>query len=371
LAFPVPIYINDQSPYVLNKLQSSFEKRNLTFKQVSDPNDDPNLVFQWDSYDNVNWDRVLSGDLISNAYCTRKGLIRKAQFSYYMKKFYVKRESILSKALPDTIILDLAEDPKSALYDAYEAIDEGGLWILKPSVVDKAEIVLVVNDRKVLKKHIKEYPDIKEWVLQAYIDKPLLVEGRKFHIRSYVLLVGDLEVYLYEEMLALFAMDPYSVDDLENRYSHITNTCVQFDHEKFDEDKCVKTFKEIQSEIGEDNYTKIFADIKEILKEVFRALEQEFSGFIALPNSFELFGVDFLVDENYNTYILEFNAGPDVKNTGDRLDYIISDLIEDIIRCTLDKMICNDLEHKKEPTKMIQVYEKEGKKWGMPNMTLN
>jgi len=363
--------VNDNSPYVLNKLKSTFDKRNKTFKQISQPSEDPHLLVQWDCYDNIDWDRVLSGDLISNAYCTRKGLIRKAQFSYYMKKFMVKRETILSKALPDTIILDLVEDPRSALYDAYEAIDEGGLWILKPSVVDKAEIVLVVNDRKVLKKHIKLYPDIKEWVLQAYIDKPLLVDGRKFHIRSYVLLVGDLEVYLFEEMLALFAMDPYTVDNLENRFSHITNTCVQFDHENFDEDRCVKLFKEIQNDIGEENYLKILNDIKEILKDVFRAFEQEFSGFLPLPNSFELFGVDFLVDENYNTYILEFNAGPDVKNTGDRLDHIIADLIEDIVRCTIDRMICNDIENRKEPTKMIKVYEKEGKKWGMPNMILN
>ena len=42
-----------------------------------------------------------------------------------------------------------------------------------------------------------------------YIDRPLLVTGRKFHIRAYVLCVGSLSVYAFSEALALFAGNPY------------------------------------------------------------------------------------------------------------------------------------------------------------------
>ena len=38
---------------------------------------------------------------------------------------------------------------------------------------------------------------------------PLLVSGRKFHIRAYVLCVGSLSVYAFSEALALFAGKPY------------------------------------------------------------------------------------------------------------------------------------------------------------------
>lgn len=34
-------------------------------------------------------------------------------------------------------------------------------------------------------------PDLREWVVQRYIADPLLVGGRKFHLRAYVLCVGD------------------------------------------------------------------------------------------------------------------------------------------------------------------------------------
>jgi Tubulin-tyrosine ligase family len=112
-------------------------------------------------------------------------------------------------------------------------------------------------------------PDLREWVVQRYIGNPLLVSGRKFHIRAYVLCVGTLHmilviiakcdrsqtittckplsrvqpqsaishaagklrVYVYSEMLALFARDRYdtSLSDLSNLASHLTNTCRQPD----------------------------------------------------------------------------------------------------------------------------------------------
>ena len=46
-------------------------------------------------------------------------------------------------------------------------------------------------------------------MLRRYIDRPLLVSGRKFHIRAYVLCVGSLSVYAFSEALALFAAEPY------------------------------------------------------------------------------------------------------------------------------------------------------------------
>ena len=47
--------------------------------------------------------------------------------------------------------------------------------------------------------------DLREWVLQRYIERPLLVGGRKFHLRAYALCVGSLSAYVFSEGLALFA----------------------------------------------------------------------------------------------------------------------------------------------------------------------
>ena len=62
-----------------------------------------------------------------------------------------------------------------------------------------------------------------------YIDRPLLVGGRKFHLRAYVLCVGSLTVYVYDEILVLCAPDKYdaALSQLGNHRSHLTNTCLQ------------------------------------------------------------------------------------------------------------------------------------------------
>lgn len=41
--------------------------------------------------------------------------------------------------------------------------------------------------------------------------------------------------------------------------------------------------------------------------------------FMALPNCFELFGLDFMLTEDKKLWLLEANAEPDFKQTGGRL----------------------------------------------------
>lgn len=65
--------------------------------------------------------------------------------------------------------------------------------------------------------------------VRRYIDRPLLVGGRKFHVRAYALCVASLNVYVASDALALFAAQPYTplgvhteAPDLD---AHLTNTC--------------------------------------------------------------------------------------------------------------------------------------------------
>lgn len=64
------------------------------------------------------------------------------------------------------------------------------------------------------------------YVVQEYVERPLLIRGRKFELRQYVLVRGDGSAYTYERALIRLACVPYALDSTDRR-AHITNKWVQ------------------------------------------------------------------------------------------------------------------------------------------------
>ena len=64
------------------------------------------------------------------------------------------------------------------------------------------------------------------WVVQKYIEKPLLYYGRKFDIRVWVIVTGKMDVYFYRKGYIRTSSDEYSLDK-NNNYVHLTNNCLQ------------------------------------------------------------------------------------------------------------------------------------------------
>jgi hypothetical protein len=55
------------------------------------------------------------------------------------------------------------------------------------------------------------------WVVQKYLEKPMLLGGRKFDIRSYVLVTGDKKVYFHKESYIRTSGTKFSLANLEDR----------------------------------------------------------------------------------------------------------------------------------------------------------
>lgn len=100
--------------------------------------------------------------------------------------------------------------------------------------------------------------------------------------------------------------------------------------------------------------------------ELFRAFHGEPTVFAPMPHCFELFGVDFLVDEGCHVHLLEVNPGPDFKQTGGRLKKVIQDLIETTIAMVFrdeDHLQGGEVEGEPKPLKalaqgsFVKVYE--------------
>lgn len=238
-------------------------------------------------------------------------------------------------------------------------------WILKPAMSDRGQGIRLFNTMEELQGIFDgweaEVPDsdneeeeterdgkggggdyittshLRHFVAQPYIDPPLLLPScanRKFHIRTYVLCVGALKVYVARDMLALFAAQPYfppwassSSDDDDKKSNdyldaHLTNTCLQ--GPRADATSVQRFWALSDTDLAPARKEAIWAQVCAVTGEVFEAAARGMMvHFQPLPFAFEVFGLDFLVDAEDNAWLLEVNAFPDFKQTGDELKGVV------------------------------------------------
>ena len=158
-------------------------------------------VLQFCDFENIDWEVVLKDHNMASCYLIRKGLSRKAQLSLQMKRYFSKNKSSYKESFPYTIIIEtwnafeemkfdfspgvfaafdsshFANTPfrqrlEWALEDVnYEFHNEDRrdwIWILKPSVTNKAIDISIIKDWNNLIDALERVPDMREWVLQRY-----------------------------------------------------------------------------------------------------------------------------------------------------------------------------------------------------------
>ncbi|RKP26936.1 tubulin-tyrosine ligase family-domain-containing protein [Syncephalis pseudoplumigaleata] len=328
-------------------------------------------LLQWREYEQVDWDMVSRHPecSLANTYCIRKALIRKIQMANAFQYYCAKRPGCtLARHVPETWIfrLDHPSYLDEALNECWEvergfrnnlACDdprERERFIMKPSMTGRGAGIYLLESladmEQVLEALFEDSDDddeddddddddgeqgsawmLREWVIQRYIGRPLLLanDPRKFHIRAYVLSVGRMHVYLYREMLALFAGADYDAADIAALDRHLTNTCLQQHARDFDESRAVRAFWDLASHgLDRPALDGIFDQCARILGDCFAAVTSDAVGFQALPNAFELYGFDFLVDDARHVWLLEANAFPDFAQTGEQLRGLVRGLFE-------------------------------------------
>jgi len=211
---------------------------------ASKKEEDDRYLVQVKDFENIVWEPVMAGKCGASSYLVRKGLSRKAQLSLQLRRYCSKNPtSILVKAVPFTVILDtwnafeemkldfgrgtfasfddhsitqapLRQRLDWCLVDARTTVVEdekykNATWILKPSVTNKGMDIVVAREWDDILTALENADHIREWVMQRYIERPLLLGGHKFHLRVYVLCVGALRVFVYDRILMLIAAHKY------------------------------------------------------------------------------------------------------------------------------------------------------------------
>ena len=188
------------------------------------------------------------------------------------------------------------------LSDAAEELASGKvMWVLKPSIAAKGAEVTPLFTLSHLKETLNEWEDVKEWVLQKYVHPPLLLrDERKFHLRVFVVCVGDMDVFLYDPILVLFASEKYDAKDASNLYSHLTNAAHQADHPDFDQDTAMMLMHDVFLEEFTGAVSRMTKFVKKkvvaTVAELFKATKDQILNYQPMSNGFEVYGLDFLLE---------------------------------------------------------------------------
>lgn len=265
--------------------------------------------------------------------------------------------------------------PKAFLaWDAARLRQPEALWIWKPCSQSCGRGIMVFSS-DVPKDQMKEMSK-KRGIIQRYIPNPLLIGGRKFDMRIYVVVLSydPLKVYVNDEGLVRFATEQYSeaVDTLQSRMMHLTNYSVNKQNPDFvqnldgqgedKEDAAVDdsgqpkaskwSLKELQIHFAREglDFEAMWASMKDLVIKTLISVEEplkaewvkttgcEDGGWSARGpggahrgSCFEIYGFDVLVDRSLKPWLLEVNICPSL-SSGSPLDKRIkTKLVADVL----------------------------------------
>jgi hypothetical protein len=210
------------------------------------------------------------------------------------------------------------------------AFETSPFWIMKPVSSSRGRGIRVIDD--ITDVHYRDHV-----IIQKYIDRPLLLRGYKFDLRLYVLVTSfqPLEAFLYSEGFARICSEKFklSKETITNTQMHLTNTAVNQGQGNEGHDGTSKVSLEtlkyqLKTLTNADFDRDIWPAISELIVKSLCCVEEHIG---SQPNSFELFGYDVLIDENFRPWLIEVNASPSMECYSS-IDDIKRDMITDTIQ---------------------------------------
>ncbi len=88
-----------------------------------------------------------------------------------------------------------------------------------------------------------------------------------------------------------------------------------------------------------DFRTHIFSQIKQIMTDTFRATYKIIAPTRDMQHhTFEIFGFDFMLDEDFKVYLIEVNTNPCLETTCPILSKIITDMVDNAFKVAIDPL---------------------------------
>ena len=336
-----------QTKRYLKKLnKENMKKHNNSVEKYT--KDDPN--FNIKNYIKINRNNTLEKSQINNN-------ISHIQTEEKTQKNVQK---LVSKEKYKTIISNLLKKLKKFL-PQFSLNGYHNIWIIKPSNLSRGRSIQCINSLNQINNissNLNNY-----FVIQKYIENPMIIYKRKFDIRQWVLVthLNPLTLWMWEEPYLRFSAEDYDIDNFSNIYSHLTNNSIAKYSEKYKSESLIKEdmweldyFKKYLKE----NYNKenIWDEIYEKMKNaIICSFDSGKHEIVYRENCFELYGYDFMIDNEFNVFLIEINSSPAMDYSTSITEKLVQEMSENLIQIVIDKReTCRDFER---IGKFIKVYD--------------
>jgi hypothetical protein len=176
-----------------------------------------------------------------------------------------------------------------------------GVYIVKPAghgACAGVGVTVVTNDRELEEARFVLSRRFKNIIISEYIQNPLLYEGRKFHLRMYILINSEpFSWSFWNRGKAMTAKLAYKKGDWTNKLIHdshgeTTPKDIYFPEDILPTNKYEHIYKQMELILGA---------VAEIVKPNTRCYEES-------KYCCETFGIDFMITDDYTVKLIEINA---------------------------------------------------------------
>ncbi|KAB0392961.1 hypothetical protein E2I00_002901 [Balaenoptera physalus] len=221
-------------------------------------------------------------------------------------------------------------------------------WIMKPCGKAQGKGIFLINKLSQIKKWSRDSKtssfmtqSTKEaYVISLYINNPLLIGGRKFDLRLYVLVstYRPLRCYMYKLGFCRFCTVKYtpSTSELDNMFVHLTNVAIQ------------KHGVSASFPLSLRKWTDFMGFF------VFL-----FAGGVGWPvmnndkHCFECYGYDIIIDDKLKPWLIEVNASPSLTSSTANDRILKYNLINDTLNIAVPNGEIPDCKWNKSPPKEV------------------